>query len=275
LNVGVKLCDVCKRRPAVYRRRDSGERLCAYCLSRSLVKRVRKGISRSVRLRHGALVAVLALKERIVESLVLAEIINLIEERHGGHVLVLVFDHTVSQAMRAKLARRIPLIHLTVKAEEKIKPFSLPGIINSLTPWLRNIGFRIDAVLTPLTLSDFFEIQLQSLLADVTLTREVSPLPRVVGQSVIAHPMSNILRQDVYAYAFFKGILDDLNDSASPSIRAVEEGCINPILKNISADFSEHHPELMFKFVETMTSLTLMITGREVQESLRVAQPNH
>lgn len=263
MNVDTKLCDVCMRRPAVYRRRDSGEKLCAYCLSRSLVKRIRRGISRSVRLRHGALVAVLALKERIVESLVLAEIVSLIEERYGGHVLILVLDRAVSQVMHTRLARRIPSIYLAVKAEKEMKSFSLPGIINSLTPRLRNIGFRIDAILTPLTLSDFFEIQLRSLLANATLTKEVSPLPRVVGQSVIVHPMSNILRQDVYAYAFFKGMLDDLNDDASSSTHIVEDKCITPILKSISADFSEHHPELMFKFVETTVSLMLMMTSQE------------
>ncbi len=275
MNVDTKLCDVCKRRPAVYRRRDSGEKLCAYCLSRSLVKRIRRGVSRSVRLRHGALVAVLALKERIVESLVLTEIVSLIEERHGGHVLILVMDHAVSRIMHTRLARRKPLIYLAVKAEEEMKSFSLPGIINSLTPGLRSMGFRIDAILTPLTLSDFFEIQLQSLLANATLAREASPLPRVVGQSVIVHPMSNILRQDVYAYAFFKGMLDGLNDDASSGIHIVEDKCITPVLKSISADFSEHHPELMFKFVETMASLTLMITNRESMWGLRVAQPNH
>ncbi len=262
MNVDNRLCDVCKRRPAVYLRRDSGEKLCVYCLSRSLVKRIRRGISRSIRLRYGALVAVLALKERIVESLVLAEMVSLIEERYGGHVLVLALDHAVSQVMHAKLARRIPLIYLAVKAEEGMKSFSLPGIINSLTPRLRSMGFRIDAILTPLTLNDFFEIQLQSLLANATLAGEVSPLPRVVGQSVIVHPMGNILRQDVYAYAFFKGMLDHLNDALS-GIRIVKDKCITPVLKSISADFSEHHPELMFKFVETMASLTLMITNRE------------
>lgn len=265
MNVDIKPCDVCKRRPAVYRRRDSGERLCAHCLSRSLVKRVRKGISRSVRLRHGALVAVLALKERIVETLVLTEIVSLIEERHGGHVLILALDHALPQVMHTRLARKIPSIYLAAKAEEEIKSFSLPGIINSLTSGLRNIGFRIDAILTPLTLSDFFEIQLQSLLANAMLTRDVSPLPRVVGQSVIVHPMSNILRQDVYAYAFFKGMLNGL-DYASHGIHTVEDKCITPILKSISADFSEHHPELMFKFVETMTSLTLMITSQESRQ---------
>ncbi len=274
MNVDNRLCDVCKRRSAVYRRRDSGEKLCVYCLSRSLVKRIRRGISKSVRLRHGALVAVLALKERIVESLVLAEIVSLIEERHGGHVLVLVLDHAVSQVMHARLARRVPLVYLAVKAEEEMKSFSLSKIINSLTPGLQSMGFRIDAILTPLTLSDFFEIQLQSLLANVALAKEVSPLPRVVGQSVIVHPMGNILRQDVYAYAFFRGMLDDLN-GASSSIHIVEDKCITPVLKSISADFSEHHPELMFKFVETMASLTLMITNRERMWGLRVAQPNH
>ncbi len=274
MNVDTKLCDVCKRRPAVYRRRDSGEKLCTHCLSRSLVKRIKRGISRSVKLRHGALVAVLALRERIVESLALTEIVSLIEEKHGGHVLILALDHTVSQVIHARLARKISLIYLAIKAEEEIKSFSLPEIINSLTPRLQSMGFRIDAILTPLTLNDFFEIQLQSLLANTTLAREVSPLPRIIGQSVIVHPMGNILRQDVYAYAFFKGILDDLND-ASSSIHIVEDKCITPVLKSISADFSEHHPELMFKFVETMASLTLMITNRESMWSLRVAQPNH
>lgn len=275
MNIDTKPCDVCKRRPAVYRRRDSGEKLCAYCLSRSLVKRVRRGISRSVRLRHGALVAVLALKERIVESLVLTEIVGLIEERHGGHVLILASEHALPQVMRTRLAQRIPSIYFTVKAKGKTESLSLPEIINSFAPRLRSIGFRIDAVLTPLTLSDFFEIQLQSLLMNATLTREVSPLPRVVGQSVIVHPMSNILRQDVYAYAFFKGMLDSLNNDISSSIHIVEDKCITPILKSISADLSEHHPELMFKFVETATSLPLIMTTGGSKAGLRVAQPNH
>ncbi len=262
MNIDTKLCDVCMRRPAAYRRRDSGEKLCVHCLSKSLVKRIRKGISKSVRLRHGALVAVLALKERMVESLVLAEIVSLIEERHGGHVLILVPDPAVLQVMHTALTREIPSIYLVAEAKEGMKPFSLPEIINSLAPRLRSIGFRIDAILTPLTLSDFFEIQLQSLLANAMLAREVSPLPRVVGQSVIVHPMSNILRQDVYAYAFFKGMLDGLNNDATSGTHVVEDECITPILKSVSADFSEHHPELVFKFVETMVSLTLMLTNQ-------------
>ncbi len=264
MNIDTKLCDVCMRRPAVYRRRDSGEKLCVHCLSKSLVKRIRKGISKSVRLRHGALVAVLALKERIVESLVLTEIVSLIEERHGGHVFILSPDPAVLQVMHTVLTREVPSIYLVAKAEEGMKPFSLPEIINSLAPRLRSIGFRIDAILTPLTLSDFFETQLQSLLANAMLAREVNPSPRVVGQSVIVHPMSNILRQDVYAYAFFKGMLDSLNDDTTTSIHVIEDKCITPILKSVSADFSEHHPELVFKFVETMASLTLMVTNREI-----------
>jgi len=254
------ICDICRRRPAIYRRRDSGERLCIHCLSKSLIKRLRKGISRYTRLRHGALIAVLTLKERIVESIVLAEIISIIEERHGGHVLVIVPDNTVFQAFHTTVKRRIPFMHI-LKSSEDTQYSNILEVINDLASLVKNLGFRIDAILTPLTLNDFFEIQLQSLFTDPSRVNEVAVLPKIMGQSIIVHPMSKILRQDIYTYALLKGILKVLSNYTGLNTCIAKDRCIASILKNISSNFSEHHPELVFKFVETLTSLIIM-TGK-------------
>ena len=277
MSASEKLCNVCGRRTAVYRRRDSGEKLCAYCLGRSLVRRIKRGISRSVRLKHKALVAILTLQERIVESLVLTEIVNSVERNYGGHVLVIVVDQTTPRIIRMNFTENVPIIYFHHRGAKEITPLGLLRMINSITPGLQNIGFRIDAVLTPLTLNDFFEAQLESLLAKAKLTEYITPLPSIIGQSVIVHPMSNILRQDVYAYAFFRGLFNNyyLREYALSHNYTLRRNCIDSVFKDISADFAEHHPELLFKFVETITSLMLMTVGQGKDRGLRVAQLNH
>ncbi len=89
------ICTMCKRRPAVYARTFSGDKLCQACLRRQLTRQAKRSLGS-----HGALKP----RQRIVvpisalaplPSLALADLASRVEARYGATIIILINKETL------------------------------------------------------------------------------------------------------------------------------------------------------------------------------------
>ncbi len=234
----VARCSSCGRRPASYFRRHSGERLCAVCLRRDLARKVKSSFSLLSRRGVGLKVAVLVDPARIVESLVLAQLLDEIEQGYGGTVIGIVSSdeepecaYEVRRCCRDvvfAVLRGSPVEELVLRGRACCDP-----------------GVRVDVVALPGTLDDLLTAFLKELVRGGELAK-----PRVYarcGELELLVPLYSVPRVDVLAYALVSGMLGDLKCPGS----AERPGALSRLTSRLSLE----HPELLYRFMHSMMAL--------------------
>ena len=154
------LCDVCRRRPAVYYRTYSGQRLCLPCLRRSLERAVRRSIGEAGGLRPGSTVAVAARLSSPHLGGALAEIAARVESRFNSRVVLMVPG---SAALEGP-ASGLEVVEVGVEPPEG--PVGFAGCLRFESAWASLHASRLgaDVVLLPVTLTDRILTALEALM---------------------------------------------------------------------------------------------------------------
>lgn len=231
---GVK-CTYCNRRPATYLRRESGEKLCATCLYRDLVKKVRRAFSLVDKRGVGLKVGVLVCSCRLVEGFILSKILNDIEREFQGVTVGLIAEDCLlgcANELRRYVDDVIFLPMESICAKESLNSESFSDLLS----------IRLDVIAIPLTLNDILAIFLRNLLYYNTVLKPwVSARSRSFNVLI---PMYRILVSDIYSYALVSGMFEHI-EGCSQCGEKIE------IIDKLVALISMKHPELLYRFLRS------------------------
>lgn len=228
-------CSSCRRRRAIYARRQSGEKLCAVCLYRDLVREIKRSFSLVGKKGYGLKVGVLVDSRRLIESVVLVKLLGEVEREFGGKVVGIVTEEVLIDCLPGMRRYCENVVTVLLGEELSSEDPDIESIYDAL-------GMKLDVLMHPATLNDLLTFFLKSLAFRYEIRK-----PKVHAKyreiEFIA-PMRRILRTDVLAYALISGIIDDLN-------------CLDftikvDILDKFSAQLSLEHPELLYRFLYSM-----------------------
>lgn len=225
-------CSSCGRRSANYARRHSGERLCFICLRRDLIREVKRSFSLIDRKGLGLKIAVPLSPCRLVEGVVLVQLLTEIEKEFSGKVIGVITDEGLLECL-ADLREYCYDIVFAVLDTGVVKR---RGYAEGL---YRALGVTVDVIAFPATLDDLLSFFLNNLVYE----NEVLNL-RVYakyGEVEFIVPMYRILKTDLLAYALASGVLRNLS-------------CLNyfnkpDTLSIFASQLSLEHPELLYRFV--------------------------
>ncbi len=240
-------CDVCRRRPAVYYRRYSGQRLCLPCLRRSLEKALRRSIGEAGGLRPGSTVAVAARLSAPHLGGALAELAARVESTFNVRVILMMPEQASLEG---------PTPGFDVASVRVDPPGNGVGLVECLrfeAAWASLHALRLgaDAALLPVTITDRILAGLEALvqgwwwaLADYSVRRE----PRA-GVPVIYAP-STVEGEALAAYAAARG----WRGWAACRPR----GASRPVFYSVA----QGRPELEYSTVKTLGRLAAEASGR-------------
>ncbi|MEM0066296.1 MAG: hypothetical protein QW459_04410 [Sulfolobales archaeon] len=229
---GVIECSSCGRRPAIYFRRHSGERLCSICLHRDLVKEIKRSFSLIGKKGLGLKVAVPIVSCRFIESVVLMKLLNEVEQEFSGEVVGVVTEEELLDSITNVRRYCNDIVFIALGYEDVKKSIDVFKAFSSL-------GARFDVVALPATLDDILVSFLNSLVYDYEIVK-----PKVYAKHdgiEFIFPMHRILKTDILAYALASGILRGLSYPT----------CLNEpdALSRFASQLSMEHPELLYRFL--------------------------
>lgn len=230
-------CSSCRRRPAVYFRRHSGERLCSICLYRDLVREIKRSFSLIGKKGLGLKVAVLVYSCRLIESAVLMKLMSEVEQEFGGEVVGIVTEERLLGCVTDLRRYCHDIVFIAVDGEALKE-------INSVFRVFSSLGARVDVVALPATLDDILVTFLNNLVYGGKIVK-----PEVYvrhSELELVLPMCRILKTDLLAYALTSGVLKGLSYS----------NCLSrpDALSRFASQLSIKHPELLYRFLYSALS---------------------
>lgn len=231
-------CSSCGRRPASYFRRHSGERLCAVCLRRDLVRKIKRSFSLLGKRGFGLRVAVLIDPSRLAESLALTRLLDEIEREFGGVVVCVVAGEEALECLRD--VRR--------HCWDTIFASPCRRVLEEVVRYGRascDVGARVDVVALPGTLDDLLALFLRGLVLEGELVKPSVHAKCCEREFLI--PLYAVPRADVVAYALASGTLRNLECPGSPEKPDA--------LSRLASRLSLEHPELLYRFMRSMLAL--------------------
>jgi hypothetical protein len=209
----VPLCSVCGRREAVYLRRSSGERLCARCLERSMVKRVKRVLSRtrSIGPRDRILVPVLGFWQ--AKSAALLRLVSIVEKEYPSSLLVALDEESLPCL---PMLRRIAVKEASYHALEGTGSLRLAGSpILSLLRAARAVALeaarRLGAgiVMLPPTRDFLVSLLLSSMIRGLVGGLAEHRGVMEVGGVRVVYPLYGVECEDLAFYLHLTGIYDE------------------------------------------------------------------
>lgn len=228
-------CSSCRRHRATYARRQSGEKLCAICLYRDLVREVKRSFSLAGKKGYGLKVGVLVDSRRLIESVVLMKLLGEVEREFGGKVVGIVTDEVLIDCLPGMRRYCENVVIKLLEEELSTEDPDIESLYNAL-------GMKLDVLAYPATLNDLLTFFLKSLAFRYEI-RKPKVYARYREVEFIA-PMHRILRTDILAYALISRIIDDLN--------CLDLTTKEDTLDKFSAQLSLEHPELLYRFLYSM-----------------------
>lgn len=202
------VCTMCRRRPAVYHRTFSGDKLCLPCLRRQLERQVKRSLGSQgiLKPRQRILVPITALAP--LHSLALAELAARVEARYGSNVVVALNRRTVEVGggTLSRLREAAPSIDEIEIIEHDIpRPLTLAECTRAERSIAITTAHRLglDAVAMPIT---------RDMLA-TTMIEATATSPEMLSESEEAWPglvpaiagLSRVESEAVSAYAALQG----------------------------------------------------------------------
>lgn len=179
----------------------------------------------------GLRVAVLIDPRRLAESLVLARLLEEVEQGFGGEVIGVVTEEGLLECLSDIRKHCCDLVFVVLD-----KGMSAKDDVHSIH---RAINLRADVVALPATLNDLLDLFLRGLVYRGEI---IKPKVHVrYGEVEFLSPMHRILRTDILAYALITGVF-----------RSV--GCLDyfnepDTLGRFVSQLSLEHPELLYRFL--------------------------
>ena len=202
----VSYCSVCKRRPAVYFRVFSGDRLCLSCLRRQLVRGVKRSVGRTGVFKPRSKIMVpLSLIDPLA-SLGLADIMARLERDYGSMVVLAVLSDQIRDVRGIEELRK-----LGVKVEEfNVDIDKYPIHMLDCIRFERGIYIRIgamlgvDAIASPLSRTQLALAALDALLSGNPMYWSES-LDYISSKPPVVAAFSLVEAEAVAAYAVLSG----------------------------------------------------------------------
>ncbi len=244
-------CKFCGRARASYYKHDSGKAICVRCLARYIQKRVKRELSR-LKLAPRATVAVFMHPALYMESLTLLKLLEGIERRYESVIIALIpSEMTVSVGRVASEHELAGMLSYDSNYLRNPYPLSVVEDLRSSIKSVSNIGFRVDAVVTPLTLNDLSLMVLYSVFTNSNLVLRLLSSSNAAGLTRVIHAFRAVLRADVLSYAYLSGIYCRATEVPNCLMRGGEpQDHFTSVLEEMVNELAARHPELLFRLVE-------------------------
>ncbi len=248
------LCTACGRRPAVYRRRASGEALCLKCLERALTKALRRGLASLASPEYGSKLAFISLHSSPIASSGAAHLLGTLAKRYSNDVLVV--GHPDAADLAAGLIEEVvkerpEVMYVNVSSLEPV-----PGPVSEVRAVAEAIKEKRDVIaVTPITATDILLDSLIRLMIYGMRPCECA-LPRyLVGDAVIVSPFSRVLLTDINAYVTLRGLPIVHSRRVFAGVRGADK------VKNLVAELERRSPETIYRFVKFFQAVLLSDRG--------------
>lgn len=249
-------CSVCGRRPAFYLRRASGERLCEFCLERSIMKHVKRVIGSQVGPKPREVFGVLLPPGRVGEGLVLASIMARLEKKYGGSVVIAYPESTsLLKVLKESVGAYFNVGLATYDYEALLHDdcmytVDLMNLANRLAEGVfRGFEPRVRAVALPFTLTDINEAGIESLFMGRKITEDLTGKSHLVSGMQVVYPLMNIQRIDIVAYLVGHGMGHVLNYFSINYCMQLYD------VKRMIAEITLEHSELAYRMVKSFRAI--------------------
>lgn len=168
---------------------------------------------------------------RLAESVVLARLLNEVEQEFGGEVVGVVAEEGLLECLSSLRRFCIDLAFII--------PDKGPTAKNGADHFCHALRLRADVVAVPTTLDDMLDHFLRGLAYRGEIAK-----PRIhsrCDEVELIAPMHRILRVDVLAYALATGVLESVDCPGRPD----GPDAIGEFVSRLSLE----HPELLYRFL--------------------------
>ena len=195
-------CSVCGRE-AIYFRRTSGEKLCLKCLEKSILKNIRRGLSRVKEiLKPKSVLLYIVPPYRIIEGLTILQLLSMLEEKYNSVFYSLVPRYFLNVKFDLRKSYGVLFYEYKIKSCIKLKDI-ISSIMDIVSRYIHMFEPRPRVVITPLTLNDFAEYIMESII-NGEIPNDISYI-NYKGYNIVS-PLLNTLREDILFLAYHKGI---------------------------------------------------------------------
>jgi len=207
----ISLCSSCKRRPAFYYRKQSGEALCKVCLERSVVKQVKKAIGAFSLLIPKSKILIPLIPDKPYESVLTSIIISPMERKYLSHTYISSL-FPLSQELVNQIAELTKSIILPVNSH--LMNEGQMNYLNFVENQLQKLfhlasDHEINYVVLPYTRNDFMILFILSLIYRRSDFIKEYLSPKISKNSInLIYPLYYVLRSDIYALIIkYKNVL--------------------------------------------------------------------
>ena len=248
-------CVSCHRRPARYKRIQSGEALCPLCLERSLIKQIRRSLGRYSMLRPFAKVIFLITLESFSKHIAALELFRKATSDH--HTQIIVGLPSIFQDLNEIIE------DLGYETEVLQIPIGIISNWIELIKLQQLLGLKLakqmnaEFLVLPYTREEVLVIALSSIFRkDKEGFSEVLPVKR--GELSIIKPLYMVSLRDLTAYSYFRGF-----ENYYASISKYE--VLEKLNEEMLVYLTYISPELLYaseKSIDLITKLKLGLGGR-------------
>ncbi len=242
-----RTCTVCKKRPAVYYRRYSGDYLCEKCLSRTLERTIHRSLASTKKLEPNSKILLPITFTNPVHSLILSKFIPRIESEYNVETIIAVPQYFYEQLKNYKPSENLHVANIAPPSHDVTDPFYCWRYDRAWSIKLaKNHGAQ--AIVLPLTRTDLNLLMLEAVLRGQSfLLSESLPILQLDSISII----SGAQRAEGELLAAYLALNKD-------TIPLVKTPC-RPDLKNAKLLFysvAVGRPELEFSSFKSISLLT-------------------
>ncbi len=246
-----KLCTVCKRREAVYKRTYSGDLLCKPCLRRQLTRQIKHSLGSQgiLKPRQHVIVALSPLAP--LQSLTLAEIATSIEAKYGSKVTILYNKNTIkinNNRMQRPPVDAVELIVADDMLPKEDMTYTECMRFERATAVIHAIQNGADAVILPYTRDMLAIAMLEATASDWTYLSEARDY--LAGAKPAIAGLSRVESEAASAYAALSGY--DAQPLCKPRM----------LLSKVFKRIARGRPELVYS---TAKSIELLSTQAGVK----------
>lgn len=244
------LCTACRRRPAVYRRRASGEVLCLKCLERALIKALRRGLASLARPEYASKLTFISLRSSPIASSGTAYLLGTLAKKYSNDILVVGHPDVadVAAGLIEEIIKESPeIVYVNVSSLEPV-----PGPVSEARAVAEAIKERENVIaVTPITATDILLDSLIRLMIYGLKPCECA-LPRyLMGNAIIVSPLSRVLLTDINAYVALRELPVVHSMAVFDGVRGAEK------VKNLVAELERRSPETIYRFVKFLQAVLL------------------
>jgi len=198
-------CTTCKVRPAIYYRRESGEKLCLQCLEKSIIKQVKHEINKWKMLEPHDIIGFLIPIETLLTSIPAFKIMTIIEKKYATKLFLLKPKELVGEFFNSKN---------TVEYELPRKPKNITELLRFERVEAAKISkeLSINKIIVPHTLEFEVSYFLSNILEyNFEALSDLNPKMYSKKYSVFfVKPFRKVKSYEILFYGYLKGLLGNV-----------------------------------------------------------------